>query len=82
MGEYGLVWVHWDVGSMGEDKKVHAQTNRVVQALIWALWSGKFPRTSCFEEKNKRGVDGSGWVHMGSHGCSGVCLHGGTGQQG
>ena len=33
-------------------------------------------------KKSKRGVDGSGWVHMGSHGCSGVYLRGGTGQQG
>ena len=50
--------------------------------MIWALWPGKFPRTSCFEKKIKMGTDGSGWVHMCLHGCSGVYLRAGTGKQG
>ena len=37
----------------------------VVQALIWDLWSGKFPQTSCFA-KNKQ--KGSGRLRMGAHG--------------
>ena len=43
---------------------------------------GNFPKHHVLQKKNKRGADGSGWVHMGSHGCSGMHLHGGTGKQG
>ena len=38
------------------------------QTIIWVIWSGKFPRTSCFGVFDKNGVDGCAWIKN--------CLHG------
>ena len=54
----------------------------VSQSLIWALWPGKFPRTSRFGDFGKMGANDFRWVHRGVHGGNGVHLHGGTGKQG
>ena len=47
---------------------------------------GEISPNIMFRRKKTKGVwtarDGYTWVRMGSHGCSGVYLHGGTGQQG
>ena len=44
---------------------MHAGTKMVVQALIRAVWPGKFPRTSCFAKKRQKG---HGRLRMGKHG--------------
>ena len=58
----GLVWVYWGEGSMGGTKTINVHTKMIVHALIWALWPGKFPRTSCFVMEVKKivqvGADG------------------------
>ena len=44
---------------------MHTETKMVVQALIRALWPGKFPQTSCFAKKKQKG---HGRLRMGAHG--------------
>ena len=65
MGVDGCGWVHYGAGGMGGRKNKTNRDKMVVQVLIWVLWSGKFPRTSCFA-KNKKKV--YGWLGMGAYG--------------
>ncbi|MAA69220.1 MAG: hypothetical protein CL915_10775 [Deltaproteobacteria bacterium] len=50
-------------GTRGAQKQGKKGTFRAKQALIWALWPGKFPRTSCFVMVWRI------WVCMGVGGC-------------
>ena len=52
-------------GAWGGTKTMYVETKMVVQALIWDLWSGKFPQTSCFVQKKQKG---RGRLRMGTHG--------------
>ena len=40
----------------------------VSQALIWGLWPGKIPRTSCFVKQKQNGQK---WFRMGANGFAG-----------
>ena len=83
MGADGLVWVCCGAGSTGgAQKQCMQRTKLVVQALIWALWPGKFPQTSCLQKyKSKE----HGRLRMGTHGFVwvqwGVFARGGRGQE-
>ena len=48
-----------------DTKTMYVETKMVVQTQIWALWPGKFPRTSCFEQNKQKG---HGRLRMGAHG--------------
>ena len=74
MGAYGCVGAY---EVRGTQKQIKGGGIMVSQALIWALWPGKFPRTSRFGEFSKMGANGFGWVIRGLHGGNGVHLHGG-----
>ena len=59
-------------GTREDTKTRQAETKMVVQAVSWTLWSGKFPRTSCFTKKRENvrlTLDGCAWVRMGVVGC-------------
>ena len=79
MGAYGCVGAQ---EARGTQKQIKGGLIMISQALIWALWPGKFPRTSRFGEFGKMGANGFGGVRRGLHGCNQVYLHGGTGKQG
>ena len=68
MGADGCVGV-W--GARGTPKQGNQGSFKVVQVRIWALWPGKFPRTSRFAKKQKNmygtlrmGVYGLEWVRV------------------
>ena len=83
MGADGLVWVRWGAGSMGGHKNnVCRDKNGRAGPDLGPMAGEISPNIMFCTKKSKRGTDGSGWVQMGSHGCSGVYLHGGTGKQG
>ena len=58
MGPYGCVGAQ---ESWGDTKTMYERTKRVVQALICALWPGKFPRASCLAKQKQKG-HGRVWV--------------------
>ena len=83
MGAGGLVWVRYGARSMGVHKNNACRDeNGRAGPGLGPMAREISPNIMFCKKKNKRGADGSGWVHMGSHGCSGVHLHGGTGKQG
>ena len=52
-------------GTRGTTKTRQEETKMAVNHMVWVIWPGKFPRTSCFAKKNeKKCMDDSGWVRM------------------
>ena len=86
MGANGCGWVFIDVvGCRG----TRAQQNKESRGHLGAQRTcfgpngrGNFPEHHVLQKKIKTGEDGSGWVQMRSHECSGVYLHSETGKQG
>ena len=73
MGGYGCVGAQGARGTQKQGKKV---TFRSYQALIWALWPGKFSGHHVFAGMANMGLYGCGRVHMGVGGCIGEQGHG------
>ena len=73
MGADGYGWVRCGIGAQADTKTRQAYRKMVMQDTIWALWPGKFPRSSCFGVFDKKWCV---WVQvgfisilMGEHGC-------------
>ena len=76
MGADWCEWVRWGVGTTGGHRsKVNKDKNGCAGHGLGPM-AGEISPNIMFGEKNqKKYTDGSGWVHMGSHGCDRVHAH-------
>ena len=70
MGVYGCGWVRWVAGGTGDTKTRQAGVFMGTQVRIWGLWSGKFPRTSCFGRFDENGKK---WINVDANRFGCVC---------
>ena len=81
MGADGCGWVR--IGAFGcrgysvHKNKTSRGKNGHAGHVCYPYGRGNFPERHVLQKISKRDTDGSGWVRMGSHGCSGMYLQGG-----